>query len=208
MKQFCSHDKGFMATVKVRHNYTKAFPCEGRGTVLARWMSSLKQFSNSPTNQNSHPNLRYKSPLKRLDLDAIKGDILLHGARPSDGVLKDPLHVLVSERRIALVARLEIKDLSLPSRPGTAASEDLAALEPTEEDDLLGVGNIKSFAVHLLGVKHEGLVNARGNGVIRLDAPNPLSVLRPPLQRARGSHQLLEYLLFLQQHLYIQFQFL
>ena len=69
------------------------------------------------------------------------------------------------------VSRLEIEDLSMTASPGAAASEYLAALEPTKENNLLGRGNVEHFAVHLLRVENEGLVNSCGDWVIGLDGP-------------------------------------
>ena len=94
---------------------------------------------------------------------------------------------------ISLVTGLEIEYLSVSSCPGTTASEDLAALEPTEEYCLLGLGNVKSLAVHLFGIEHEGLVNTGSDRMIGLDAPDPFSFAVSPLQRAGSAHELLEY---------------
>ena len=125
---------------------------------------------------------------------AIDLDILFHRASPSHRILYDLLNVFISECRIGFVTGLEIEDLSMTASPGATASEYLAALEPTKENYLLGRGNVEHFAVHLLRVENEGLVNSCGDWVIGLDGPYALSFLCSPFKRAGGSHQLLEYL--------------
>ena len=102
---------------------------------------------------------------------AIDLDILFHWASPSYRILYDLLNVFISECRIGFVTGLEIEDLSMTASPGAAASEYLAALEPTKENNLLGRGNVEHFAVHLLRVENEGLVNSCGDWVIGLDGP-------------------------------------
>ena len=76
---------------------------------------------------------------QRLEIGAGDRNVLFHGTRPSYRVLEDLLDIFVLIRGIALVTGLEIEDLSVTARPGASAAEDLAALEPTEENDLLGI---------------------------------------------------------------------
>ena len=89
---------------------------------------------------------------------------------------------------------LEVENSAVSACEGATASEYLAALEPTEEDYFLGGGNVEHFAIHLFGIENEGFVNACGDGVVGLNAPDPLSFAVSPLKRAGGSHKLLEYL--------------
>ena len=103
-----------------------------------------------------------KQPLKLLfkrhEVRADKLDVLLDRARPSYCVLDDLLNVFVLEGLVGLVTGLEVEYSSVTARKGATASEYLAAVEPTEEDHLVGLGNIKAFAVHFLRLEDEGRV--------------------------------------------------
>ena len=119
---------------------------------------------------------------------AGKLDVLLYRTCPSYSVLDDLLNVFILEGLVGLVTGLEVENSAVAAGKGAAASEDLTAVEPTEEDDLVGLGNVKAFAVHLFGLKHEGLVNACGDRVVGLDGPDALLGVVSPLEVTGSTH--------------------
>ena len=125
---------------------------------------------------------------------AYQRNVLLDGAGPSDRVLDYPLNVLVLEGGVGLVTGLEVEYPAVAASPGATASEYLAAVEPTHKDDLLGVGNSKGLAVHLLGIENKGGLNALRDGMIGVDGPDTLSRAVSPREIAGGTHKGLEYL--------------
>ena len=96
-------------------------------------------------------------------------------ASPTDCVFDDLLHVFILIRRIRFVAGLEVEDLAITAGEGASAAEDLTAIEPTDEDDLIGIRNVKGFAVHFFFFEKETVLYAFGDGMIRLDNPDALS---------------------------------
>ena len=125
---------------------------------------------------------------------ANERNVLVNGASPSYCVLNDTLNVLVLERLIGLVSGLEIEDLSVSASPSATAAEYLTAVEPTHEDNLFGIRNIKALTVHLLGIENKGLVNACGDGMVGLYSPNSLTGVISPLKIAGSTHKSAEYL--------------
>lgn len=49
---------------------------------------------------------------------------------------------------------LEIKDFSVSFHPGTAASEDFAALKPADKNSFHRFGNEEGFPVHFFFFQH------------------------------------------------------
>ena len=127
--------------------------------------------------------------LKRHEVRADKLDVLFDRARPSYCVLDDLLNVFVLEGLVGLVTGLEVEYSSVTARKGATASEYLAAVEPTEEDHLVGLGNIKAFAVHLLGLEDEGLANACSDRVVGLYRPDALLGVVSPLEVTSRTHE-------------------
>ena len=119
-------------------------------------------------------------------------DILLYGACPSYSVLYYLLNVLVLEGLVGLVTGLEVENSAVSARKGATASEYLAAVEPAHEDDILGIGNIKGLAVHLLGIENECFVNSCSDGVVGLNCPDALSCTVSPLEITGGAAELTE----------------
>ena len=110
--------------------------------------------------------------------------------RPAHGIGDHLTHDDVVVRRIRLVPGSEIEDLAIAAAPGAAAAEDLAALEPGNENLLLGRGNDKGLAVHFLGRQFEMRAQTRGNRVPGIADPEPLPVIGlAPRQRTRRAHQ-------------------
>lgn len=113
----------------------------------------------------------------------------VHGTSPSNGVADNLLYVFILIRGIGFVTGLEIEDLSISSRKGTSAAEDLTSVEPTDENDFVGIGNIERLAVHFLILKQKSVLDALGNGMIRLDRPDTLAGIVTPLEIAGRTHQ-------------------
>ena len=119
---------------------------------------------------------------------------LLCGASPTNSVLDDSLHVFILVGGIGFVSGLKIEDLAVAAGERTTAAEDLAAVEPTDKNDVIGRGNVESLAVHLLGLKHKGLGHTRRDGMVGRNSPDSLSCLVTPLEIAGSTHKATEYL--------------
>ena len=120
--------------------------------------------------------------------------ILLNGASPFYSVLDNKLNVLVLERGVSLVTGLEIEYFTVSASPGASASEHLATVEPAQEDNVIGTRNIKSLAVHLLGIERKRFVNSLGDGMVRHYSPDALSCAVTPFKIAGSAHKATEYL--------------
>ena len=115
-----------------------------------------------------------------------------YGTSPTDGVTDDSLYVFVLIRRIGFMTGLEIEDLSVSACEGTAAAENLSAIEPTDKNNLVGIRDIERFAVHFLIFQEESIPHTLGDGVIRLDLPDPFSGIVAPFEiagRAESPHR-------------------
>jgi hypothetical protein len=96
---------------------------------------------------------------------------------------------------VGLVARLEVDDRAQAPLPGAQAAEHLAAREPADHQQLVGLGDVEPLAVHLLLGELDGLADAVQHGVARPQVPEPLvGAILAPLERAGGAHQPLERL--------------
>jgi len=73
------------------------------------------------------------------------------GSAPIDCVLYDAVNVLVLQGVYRLVTCVEVEDFTETASEGKSASEDIAILKPSAEDDLIGLRNIERLAVELLG---------------------------------------------------------
>src|SRR5205809_4031891 len=67
---------------------------------------------------------------------------------PVNGIAKDQPDVLVIIDRIGLVAGTKVKDFSIATFPGATRAENFAALEPGNENNLIGRRHGERFAVH------------------------------------------------------------
>ena len=132
--------------------------------------------------------------LKSLEVRANERNILLNGTSPLYSILDYKLNVLILEGPVSLMAGLEIEYSSVSASPSTTAAEHLSAVEPTHKNNIVGIGNIKALAVHLLGLENEGLVNACGDGMIRHYRPNSFTGVISPLKIAGSTHKSAEYL--------------
>ena len=91
------------------------------------------------------------------------------------------------------MTRPEVEDLARAALVGGAAAEDLAALEPGDEDQFVRLRNAERFAVHLLLREFDVLADAFDDRVPLGDDPEPLLLVGlAPLQIAGGAHQPLE----------------
>ena len=98
------------------------------------------------------------------------------------------------EGRIAFVTGLEIENLAEASLPAASRAENLAAREPTDENKLIGSGNIKILAVHFFNGQAEMSRDSLSDGVSGVNAPESLSVTVTPAEIAGRAHQFFEYL--------------
>ena len=120
---------------------------------------------------------------------ANEGNVFVNGASPFYGIFDNALNVFVLEGAVGFVTGLEVEDLSVAASPSASASEYLTAVEPTHKNNIVGIGNIKALAVHLLGLENEGLGNACGDGMIRHYRPNSFTCIISPLKIAGSTHK-------------------
>ena len=108
-----------------------------------------------------------------------------------DNYLLDLRHMVYG---IFLVARLKIKYLAHATGKGAAAAEHLSALEPASKDHVIGLRDIKKFAVHLFCGDINAAVNALSNRVIGCSAPQLFTVVISPFKGHAGAEQSLHRL--------------
>ena len=65
----------------------------------------------------------------------------------------------------------EVEDFALASVEAAAASEDFASLEPADEDQLVGGGDVEELAVHFCVFDLEVVVDTLSNRVPRRHNP-------------------------------------
>ena len=93
------------------------------------------------------------------------------------------------------MAGAEVEDLAVAAGVTAAAAEDFAALEPGDENEFVGRGDVEEFAVHLLVLDFEMFAQAIGNGMAGRNDPHPLFLAHlAPFQVAARPHQPLEEL--------------
>lgn len=112
------------------------------------------------------------------------------GRAPADGVGNDPQDVGVAVDGQGLVTGPEVEDLAVAALEGATGTENLAALEPRDEDQFVGIGDAEGLAVHL-GVRQlKILANAFGDRVTGVDVPQAFFLaLLAPFQAAGGAEQ-------------------
>ena len=89
--------------------------------------------------------------------------------------------------REGLVAGLEVEDVALAAGEGAAAAEDLAALEPADENLLVRLGDVEVLAVGLLMLDDDVAVQTLQDGVAGVHCPEDLLLPRfPPSEVDRG----------------------
>ena len=95
--------------------------------------------------------------------------------------------------RVGFVARPEVEDLAAPAGVAAAATEQLATAKPADEDQRLGGGHVKQFAVHLLRPDLDRLAQPGSDRMPRSYDPDPLVIVaNAPLQIATCAHQAFE----------------
>lgn len=91
---------------------------------------------------------------------------------------------------VRFVTRTEVKNLSATAVIAASASENLAALKPADEHQLVGRRHIEAFTVHFFFIEHNALADSFCNGMRWVDNPKALFFLSlPPLEITRSSHQ-------------------
>ena len=82
--------------------------------------------------------------------------------------------------RVRLVTRLEVDDAPEPPGPGAQAPEHLAAREPADHEQLVGLRDVERLAVHLLLGQLMVCADAGQHGVVGPQVPQPLVLARLP----------------------------
>ncbi len=135
--------------------------------------------------------LRLKLLQRRAAAEPERGDVPRGG--PAHRVGDDALNIGVVVCRVGFVAGAEVEDPAQPPRIAAAAAEDLAALEPAYEHQLVRGRDVERFAVHFLRLQVEVFGQALGDRVASGDRPDPLPLARDPVfQVAGGAHQAVE----------------
>src|SRR3954451_6821331 len=110
--------------------------------------------------------------------------------RPAGGVRDRPTDEGLVKGRVGLVPGPEVEDAPAAPFVAAAAPEDLAALEPADQDEAIGRGDVEVLAVHLLVVDHEGLAKPGSDRMRRVDDPDPLAFAHlAPFEVAGRAHQ-------------------
>ncbi len=107
-------------------------------------------------------------------------------------ILDNLLNIFILEAAIGFMTGLEIKDSSVSSYKGTAASEYISSVEPAHKKSLHRFGNIKTLAVHLLRIQYKSIGNSCCNRMIGFNIPDTFSGSVTPFQITGSSHQLLK----------------
>jgi hypothetical protein len=72
-------------------------------------------------------------------------------------------------RGIRFMPRLEVKDFARSPVVSTSAAEHFSSLEPADEDQVVGFGNIKKLAVHFFILQLNILTDACSDRMGRID---------------------------------------
>ena len=133
------------------------------------------------------------TPGPRLERRALEclGHVPADAPRcPAASVGQDAQDVRVVIRGVRLVARLEIQHPTQAAVPGAHAPEHLAAREPADHQQLIRVGDVEPFAVHLLLGQLDVVGDACHHGVVGSQVPESLVLARlAPLETAGRAHQ-------------------
>lgn len=112
---------------------------------------------------------------------------------PTDSVGDHPLDLWMMIDRITFVTGAEIKDASAATAPCAAAAEDFTALEPGNENEIVGCGDAERFAIHFALFEFDAVVDAIGDGMTGVDDPDSLPFTGfAPAKGATGSKHPLE----------------
>src|SRR6478735_1680789 len=111
-------------------------------------------------------------------------------ARPACRVGDDSTDRRVEVGRMRLVAGSEVEDATAPALVAATAAEDLAALEPADQDQAVGCRDVEVLAVYLLVVEDERFAQSGGDRVSGVDHPDPFAFPGlTPLEAAGRAHQ-------------------
>src|SRR6266576_3176712 len=103
--------------------------------------------------------------LKRLgcvlggDLRAAIDPLHTIACGPANGIAQNQPDMLIIINRIGLVAGAEVKDFAVATFPSATRAENLAALEPRNENNLLGGGYGERLAIHFDVLDFEVAIN-------------------------------------------------
>src|SRR5882724_2383184 len=109
---------------------------------------------------------------------------------PADGITQNQTHVLIIIDWVGFVARAEVKDFAVATFPGTAGAENFAALEPGNENNLIGRRHGERFAVHFDILDFEIAINPARDRMGWVANPEPfLFAGFAPDDRTTRTHQ-------------------
>ena len=97
---------------------------------------------------------------------------LFDGASPTNAVSDYLLNVFVVECGVGFMSGLEVEDLAVSASEGTTAAENLATIEPTDENNVVGIGDVKGFAVHFFILEQKSVFHALCDGMIGFYNPD------------------------------------
>src|SRR2546423_14739388 len=92
---------------------------------------------------------------------------------PANGIAQNQPDVLIIIDRIGLVAGAEVKDFAVTTFPGATGPENLATLEPRNENNLLGGGYGERLAIHFDVLDFEVAINPACDRMGRVANPEP-----------------------------------
>src|SRR6266513_993042 len=92
---------------------------------------------------------------------------------PAKGIAQNHPDTLVIIDELGFVAGAEVKDLSVATFPGAARAENFTALEPGNENNLIGRRHGERFAVHFDILDFEIAIDPARNRMGRVANPEP-----------------------------------
>src|SRR6266478_943860 len=92
---------------------------------------------------------------------------------PANGIAQNQADVLVIIDRIGSVAGTEVKDFAVAAFPGTTRAKNLAALEPGDENNLVGRRHGERFAIHFDVLDFEIAIYPARDWMRRVANPEP-----------------------------------
>src|SRR5664279_4086279 len=112
---------------------------------------------------------------------------------PIDGVGEHLANFLLMVDRVGFVTGTAVEDFALPAIVAAAAAEDVAAFEPTDEDERVWLWDAERLAIHFGVRDFKVIAQAFGNRVSGIDDPDALTfVCLAPLEVAGRTHQAFE----------------
>ena len=108
------------------------------------------------------------------DLRATVDPFCAIACGPANGIAQNQPDVLIIIDRIGFVAGTEVKDFAVAAFPGAPRTENLAALEPGDENNLVGRRHCERFAIHFDVLDFEIAIDPARDRMRRVANPEPL----------------------------------